>query len=258
VSDAEGGATDVAGLCGVCGVVARPGARFCGRCGAETGVMIARDAGAAVVHAPAPRASARPDFGRGLSVALGCYGAIAIAGMIMLRINPLAHRDAAAAATAAIGLAGAVGLVVLGRDVDRGAARWRWTGAAAVIVSVAAAAAALVILGRLTAPLLADPWTGLRAWARPGPEAAGVVALGALADELAFRGAILGGLRRCLSDRAAIVASAALFAIAQGALVGTPVLFGLGLVLATVRVRTGRLWPSVIAHAAAAIAVALI
>jgi len=69
-----------------------------------------------------------------------------------------------------------------------------------------------------------------------------VVAVGApLAEEFFYRGLLLQGLRRRLPDLAAIVISSALFALVHIDPILYPGTFILGLVTATVTIRTGRL-----------------
>ncbi len=42
-------------VCGVCAAALRPGARFCGRCGAEQGLMVPRELGVGEAREPTPR-----------------------------------------------------------------------------------------------------------------------------------------------------------------------------------------------------------
>lgn len=75
-----------------------------------------------------------------------------------------------------------------------------------------------------------------------------VVFVGPVFEELMFRGWIIGGLREKWGDRAAIVFSAALFALIHGDLPGMPALFALGLVFGWVYRRSGSLWASILVH----------
>ncbi len=81
----------------------------------------------------------------------------------------------------------------------------------------------------------------------------GVVVLGPLAEEVVFRGILLGVLRRRRTDRVAVVVSAAAFAAVHlldpNAVVAVPFLFVLGLVMGGAVVATGRLGRSVAIHA---------
>ena len=75
-----------------------------------------------------------------------------------------------------------------------------------------------------------------------------VGALGPIAEEVFFRGFMLGGLRRRLGPWPAIVASSAVFAafhIDPGALVPT---FLLGLALGWVYLKSRSIWPSIFVH----------
>jgi membrane protease YdiL (CAAX protease family) len=70
----------------------------------------------------------------------------------------------------------------------------------------------------------------------------------AIFEELAFRGVILGGLRRVLSDNEAVVVSALMFMIIHLSFVSFPHLVLLGLVLGYLRVKSGSLYPCVAVH----------
>lgn len=66
-------------------------------------------------------------------------------------------------------------------------------------------------------------------------------------EELLFRGFILGLLLRCYNDKVAIVISAILFAIVHEP-VAIGMAFGGGLIYGWLRVKTGSIIPSTIAH----------
>jgi membrane protease YdiL (CAAX protease family) len=74
--------------------------------------------------------------------------------------------------------------------------------------------------------------------------------LTAFAEEILFRGIVLGGLRRTFPDGAAIAVSAAMFATIHL----SPVAFihtgALGLVFGWLTVRTSSLWPAILLHTA--------
>ncbi len=74
----------------------------------------------------------------------------------------------------------------------------------------------------------------------------------ALAEEVAFRGAILGSLRPWLGPAGAVAWSAAAFSAIHISPGGyrVPFAFLLGLALGTLRLRTGSVFPAVAAHAA--------
>lgn len=71
-----------------------------------------------------------------------------------------------------------------------------------------------------------------------------------ICEELLFRGAILGLLRRKLPVFAAVLLQASLFAVLHALAVRLPYTFALGLILGVVVVRTGSLWPAILAHTA--------
>lgn len=72
--------------------------------------------------------------------------------------------------------------------------------------------------------------------------------LPAICEELIFRGMVLSGLRKSLSDGKAIVLSALLFALMHGSLQQLIYPFILGMILAWVVVRTGSTFASMIVH----------
>lgn len=74
-----------------------------------------------------------------------------------------------------------------------------------------------------------------------------VAVLPALAEEFAFRGVILGSLRK-YSDALALVISSAAFALMHGNFVQMPFTFCCGLVFGFLVVRTNSLLPSIIVH----------
>ena len=81
-----------------------------------------------------------------------------------------------------------------------------------------------------------------------------VASIGPLVEELLFRGVLLSALLRRLRTAWAVLASAALFALVHlpdlhWLWYALPNLALLGVVLAWLRLRSGSLWPSVIAHA---------
>jgi uncharacterized protein len=73
----------------------------------------------------------------------------------------------------------------------------------------------------------------------------------AVAEEIAFRGALLGSLRRAAGDAGAVVTSAALFGLIHIPPGGyrVPFTLALGLALGALRVRTGSIVPPIVAHA---------
>jgi membrane protease YdiL (CAAX protease family) len=73
----------------------------------------------------------------------------------------------------------------------------------------------------------------------------------AIVEETAFRGALLGSLRRSMGDMGAVLASATLFAIIHIPPGGyrVPFTLALGLALGALRLRTGSIVPGIVAHA---------
>ncbi len=69
----------------------------------------------------------------------------------------------------------------------------------------------------------------------------------ALAEEMVFRGYVLGALRRG-GNKMAIVLSAALFGLIHGNVLQIPFAFFLGLALGWLVVQTNSIWPAVILH----------
>ena len=77
-----------------------------------------------------------------------------------------------------------------------------------------------------------------------------IVVAAPLAEELFFRGFVLGGLAPAVGDLRAIVVSSALFA-AMHASIGTFIpLFAAGMLLAWLYLRTRSIWPPIAAHSA--------
>lgn len=72
--------------------------------------------------------------------------------------------------------------------------------------------------------------------------------LPALIEEFAFRGVVLGVLRRSMNDISAIIVSSVLFAVIHGNLQQLPFAFGMGLVFAVSTVFTKSIYPAVIGH----------
>ena len=74
-----------------------------------------------------------------------------------------------------------------------------------------------------------------------------VCLLAPLAEEGVFRGAVQG-LLRPLGPRAAVCVQAALFAVQHGGATGIAYALVLGVLLGTIRQRTGRVWPGWVLH----------
>lgn len=71
-----------------------------------------------------------------------------------------------------------------------------------------------------------------------------------LCEELLFRGAVLGLLRKRLPTWAAVLGQAAGFALLHGLAVRVPHTFALGVALGALTVRTGSIWPAIAIHTA--------
>ena len=71
-----------------------------------------------------------------------------------------------------------------------------------------------------------------------------------ICEELLFRGALLGLLRRRFPTWAAVVLQAVAFALLHALAVRLPYTFALGVVFGVLVVRSGSLWPAIVAHAA--------
>jgi membrane protease YdiL (CAAX protease family) len=142
--------------------------------------------------------------------------------------------------------------------------RLRTMGPAALVATIAGVAVFFLVVMALPATLLGREGIGPVALARDLPMAAPACALQALAQELQFRGMLLGALDRVAPAWAANIGQAAFFGIAHiavqyqgpaGAFV--PVTIVLGLVFGYITQRTGSLWPAIIVHTVADIAVTI-
>jgi membrane protease YdiL (CAAX protease family) len=239
-------------LCGVCGSPLRAAARFCGRCGAEQGLMVPREQGVGEVHEAAPR-ERRPLRARGLVVAIVGYFAMFLPGMYFL-----AGADAGLPSPSTLsmleifgGCVGLVGLCVLGKDglrtlVPRPPPLW---------VMGAAIAATAVIYGGVYLMAKALPWIFIETndlffldHQTKVMALVYIAVIPAITEEILFRGAVLGGLQDLMRDRTAIAASAVIFAIAHLSVPSMLHLTALGLVLGWVRVRSGSVWAGMLIH----------
>ena len=70
----------------------------------------------------------------------------------------------------------------------------------------------------------------------------------AVIEELAFRGVILGSLRRVLGRRDAVIVSALMFMVLHLSVLSFPHLLLIGLVLGYLRIRSGSLYPCMVLH----------
>ena len=76
----------------------------------------------------------------------------------------------------------------------------------------------------------------------------GAVLVAPICEEVFFRGYLLQGLRSMMSDGWAVVLSSVIFAAVHADLGSFPLLLVLGLLMGTLRVVTGSIWPGVILH----------
>lgn len=140
--------------------------------------------------------------------------------------------------------------------------RLRRFGAGAIITSVLGVLVFLALVMLLPATALGRQGLAPIALARDLPLQGPADALQALAQELQFRGLLLGALDRVAPPWAANLGQASFFGLAHiavqyqgpaGAFV--PVTIALGFVFGWITQRTGSLWPAIIIHAIADIAV---
>ena len=112
----------------------------------------------------------------------------------------------------------------------------------AALLEAFGCALAYLLAGKLLATVLPAPAGGARAlsFARH-------CVLAPVAEELVFRGAVQG-LLRPLGPRAAVCVQAALFAVQHGGAAGIAYALVLGVLLGTIRQRTGRVWPGWVLH----------
>lgn len=135
-------------------------------------------------------------------------------------------------------------------------------GAGALIVSVAGVAALILVGLALPASWLGRDGLQPVEIVRDAPWLVPANALQALAQELQFRGLLMGALERVMPRGWANVAQAAFFGLSHLAVnyegpVGpfVPVTIAIGLLFGYVVQRTRSLWPAVVVHAAADIAI---
>jgi membrane protease YdiL (CAAX protease family) len=135
--------------------------------------------------------------------------------------------------------------------VKPGGGGWRGAGAAVVgfavlLVFGAVYFPAVEALGfplvRLTAPFVRAGW-------EPWSIYALISVAPAVVEELAFRGYVMGRLKRLLTPTEVLLVQAALFAVLHFGVIIFPSHFFIGVVLGLVRQRTGSLYPSMAVHA---------
>ncbi len=243
--------TPAGAMCGVCGAPLRANARFCGRCGGEQGLMVARDAGAGpMLREPTPPAP--PLDGRALVIALTVYGTLLMPILYLLARDRRPSLFELDMVEWLAGAAGVFGMLALGREALRGLGLPRVSVRGIGLALIATAGVVAVVRAMQAAFPSAFLDDGLLAHMF-GLGLAGsllhVAVIPALTEEIAFRGAVLAGLRGVFSDRSAIAVSAMMFAIWHMAVPSLLHLTLLGLVLGAVRVRSRSLWPCILIHA---------
>jgi membrane protease YdiL (CAAX protease family) len=140
--------------------------------------------------------------------------------------------------------------------------RLRRFGSRAWVLSAAGVAVLLAVVLLLPATLLGRQGIAPVALARDLPLAAPACILQSLTQELQFRGLLMGALDRVSAPWVANVVQAAFFGLAHIAVqyqgpadAFVPVTIALGLAFGWMTQRTGSIWPAVIIHAVADIAV---
>ncbi|PZR79639.1 MAG: hypothetical protein DLM65_10225 [Candidatus Aeolococcus gillhamiae] len=140
--------------------------------------------------------------------------------------------------------------------------RLRRFGPTALIATIVGVAVFVAVVMLLPATLLGREGIAPVALARDLPLQGPASVLQSFAQELQFRGLILGALDRVAPPWAANLGQAAFFGLAHIAVVYqgpgaafVPVTIVLGFVLGWVTQRTGSLWPAIVIHAVADIAV---
>ena len=110
----------------------------------------------------------------------------------------------------------------------------------AALLSAFGWAVGYLLAGKVLAVLLPVPPGGAARFFR-------VCLLAPLAEEGVFRGAVQG-LLQPLVPRAVVCVQAALFAVQHGGAAGIAYALVLGVLLGTIRQRTGRVWPGWVLH----------
>jgi membrane protease YdiL (CAAX protease family) len=140
--------------------------------------------------------------------------------------------------------------------------RLRWFGRPAAIATVVGIAVFVLVVMLLPATLLGREGIAPVALARDLPLQGPASVLQSFAQELQFRGILLGALDRVAPPWAANLGQAAFFGLAHIAVqyqgpeaAFVPVTIALGWVLGWITQRTGSLWPAIVIHAVADVAV---
>ena len=186
---------------------------------------------------------------RAFGPATGAWDSPACTGILSQPV-PWAVAEAAIVVAATIGLAGALGSKggdIGARKAPRYAIRWAATGA---VVILAGGLAGVILLAR---PVFGLPDVQLGGLGFLLPSVVFAISI-ALAEEVAWRGAMLGWLTKTLGPWIAVLLQAAVYGLAWGVLLGSPLLGMLagaaGMVLGATVVRTRSLLVALAWHAA--------
>lgn len=235
--------------------------KFCDRCGAsrsgDSGACAFCEARAVASTLPATQ----PADGAGIVASLALYGALLAISIVALAWSLLTERDIGL--TGELWMTGVFTLLTLGfvlwHRADlvpllrrRGSIRWYGM---AIAMSFGTFLLASLFIKLLTLIGLEElrysdsyldelgagwGWVILLL---------SIVAQPAVMEELAFRGVILGSLRKQLSLTEAAVVSSAMFAFLHLAVPSFPHLLILGLLLAFLTIKSGSIYPAMLLHA---------
>ncbi|MBO6933789.1 MAG: CPBP family intramembrane metalloprotease [Deltaproteobacteria bacterium] len=225
--------------CSVCGGELSETAQFCGGCGATAD-------GTARPSQPLgdPRLA-----GRGLVIAGGVYLAFLVLCLlaVLTEMQVGDHWYDIVSAVVAVG-----GFAALGREAlpPLGFPVLTGKGLLLTLISITTA-----LLASTALSFVWPEWLSIRSlYVQEGAGFAMAIVdfcvLAPVIEELAFRGAILGGLARVFDRRAAIALSSFLFATIHLSPISFVHLFLVGALCGTLRVRSKSLYPAMLAHSA--------
>jgi membrane protease YdiL (CAAX protease family) len=235
--------SDLATTCQSCAKPLKPGAKFCGGCGA----FVARPS----ASLPIPSIHDVAGEGGGLPAALIPYLAcLAVsAGMLLgddIDVDALRNHSLIILAI------GAVGFAFLRRPnlplLRPPRLDWRWT------LGLLGGAVGFALVVSYTFNLLPESWVIEETWLHKAAGASFALVvldfavLPAIGEELVFRGVILSGLRGVFRDHTAAVISALMFATLHVSPISFLHLAILGYVFARLRLATNSIWPAVVLH----------
>lgn len=242
---------DAPAFCPFCGARSKPGASFCVACGRAR-----VDVAPPVEPAPGTTRPGARDAWRDFRVALGLFTAFLIVQVISGVAFHLDRRVFTVIVLGTIGFAIATLAYALARR------ELVWPGLARIgmslpgLLAIVAASPVIVWLVATYVRVLAssfgvhvpDELEGLKEHGF-GVAILLVAVAPPLTEELAFRGVILGSLRRHLRPGEALVLSSFAFAIAHLSIPSLITHLPLGLYFGWLAVRSGSLWPGILAHA---------